>query len=133
MGSVFNQQGPFVMDKTAYIKYSRDGIVYYIREDIVPNIMRLERIESASNIHLMQYSDYVVNSNENKIIKCRYMLEDLIDAAVTARPIRRPGDMVADSVENLRDEMAKRSDDATVREILFKLNSCLYKQYPHHR
>ena len=121
------------MDKPTYIKYSRDGIVYYIREDIVPNIMRLERIESASNLHLMQYSDYVVNSNENKIIKCRYMLEDLIDAAVTARPIRRPGDMVADSVENLRDELIKRSDDTTVREILFKLNSCLYKQYPHHR
>ena len=121
------------MNKPDYVKYCRDGIVYYIREDIVPNIMRLERIESASNLHLMQYSDYVVDSNENKIVKWRYMLEDLIDAAVTARPIRRPGDMVADSVENLRDELIKRSDDATVREILFKLNSCLYKQYPHHR
>ncbi len=122
------------MDKTAYIKYSRDGIVYYIREDIVPNVTRLERIESVGNFHLMQYSDYVVNSNENKIVKCRYMLEDLIDAAVTARPIRRPGDMVADSVENLRDELTKRAEtDTTVHEILFKLNSCLYKQYPHHR
>lgn len=122
------------MDKANYIKYCRDGIAYYIREDIVPNIMRIERIEWQAQLHLLQYADFAVDTRENKIIKCRYMIEDLIEAAVNARPIQRSSDKVAESLGNLREELLKRAEtDTTVREIVFKINSCLFKEYPHKR
>lgn len=122
------------MNKPDYVKYCRDGIAYYIREDVVPNIMRIERIESIGNMQLMQYSDFVVNTLTNELVKCRYVMEDLIDMAFEVRKITRDSEMVTNSVQNLRNELLKRAEtDTTVREIVFKLNSCLYKEYPHKR
>lgn len=43
----------------------------------------------------------------------------------------QPDHKVVRSLLNLRDELYLRSNDALSNEIFFKINSCLYKEYPH--
>jgi hypothetical protein len=43
----------------------------------------------------------------------------------------QPHNKVVKSLLNLRDELYLRSNDASSDEIFFKINSCLYKEYPH--
>lgn len=43
---------------------------------------------------------------------------------------KQPNDKIVESLENLRDELAIHSDTRS-REIWFKINSCLYSEYPH--
>ena len=41
---------------------------------------------------------------------------------------------IVQSLMELRDELAERTSyDHTVREIVFKINSCLFDQYPVHK
>jgi len=39
-------------------------------------------------------------------------------------------DGVAASLWRLKNELSLRTDDITVREIFFKINSCLFSEYP---
>ena len=41
-----------------------------------------------------------------------------------------PYNSLVSSIKNLRDELMKQPD-ANVRVIAFKLNSCLFSEYPH--
>ena len=43
----------------------------------------------------------------------------------------QPDHKVVKSLLNLRNELYLRSKDASSNEIFFKINSCLYKEYPH--
>jgi hypothetical protein len=43
----------------------------------------------------------------------------------------QPDNKIVKSLLNLRDELYLRSNDASSAEIFFKINSCLYKEYPH--
>lgn len=45
----------------------------------------------------------------------------------------QPADKVVESLLRLRDELYKRPDDAIANEIFFKINSCLYGEYPHRK
>jgi hypothetical protein len=38
---------------------------------------------------------------------------------------------IVESLENLKEELRLRTNDVTVREIFFKINSCLFSEYPH--
>jgi len=38
---------------------------------------------------------------------------------------------IVESLENLKKELIYRQDNSVVREILFKINSCLFSEYPH--
>ena len=118
------------MFKENYVKYAVEDMIYYIREELWSSIDN-NGGEAARLLRLMQFSDFAINSRTNELIKCRYMLDDLLDHSLSVRPIQQDADQIADSVTNLRDELVRRQNDPTVREILFKLNSCLYKQYPH--
>lgn len=40
-------------------------------------------------------------------------------------------DEIINSLLNLREELAKHSDTRS-REVVFKINSCLFSKYPHH-
>ncbi len=48
--------------------------------------------------------------------------------------IKQPDAKIVASLEALKAELLKRDYDAdgTLREILFKINSCLFDQYPTH-
>jgi len=39
-------------------------------------------------------------------------------------------DQIVESLINLREELSKNSDTRS-REIMFKINSCLFSEYPH--
>jgi hypothetical protein len=60
-----------------YIKIVYDGMVYYI------NAIYKDDVTDAFGFRehrLAQFSDYIVNKNENKLIKCRSLIEHLIDS-----------------------------------------------------
>ena len=48
--------------------------------------------------------------------------------------IKQPDAKIVASLEELRTELLKRDYDAngTLREMIFKINSCLFDQYPVH-
>jgi hypothetical protein len=71
------------MNKLNYIKYSRKGVTYYVSEDVVSRIKEFEHIECMSHLRLLQFADFAVESNN--IIKSRYEVEDLLEAAVNVR------------------------------------------------
>lgn len=51
---------------------------------------------------------------------------------MTEKPLQ-PTDKIVMSLLNLRNEILENgTDDATRREYLFKINSCLYREYPTH-
>lgn len=46
----------------------------------------------------------------------------------------QPRESIVESLENLKKELEKRDDagrQVCPREIWFKINSCIYKKYPH--
>lgn len=47
--------------------------------------------------------------------------------------VKQPDIKIVESLENLKKELERRQEfDLTAREILFKINSCLFSKYPHH-
>ena len=47
--------------------------------------------------------------------------------------VKRPDAEIVASLEKLKKELERREkSDPTAREILFKINSCLFSKYPHH-
>jgi hypothetical protein len=46
--------------------------------------------------------------------------------------IKQPDSQIVSSLENLKQELLSKQENNTfAREILFKINSCLYSTYPH--
>ena len=54
--------------------------------------------------------------------------------AVYEGKTEQPAEKVVESLKNLKAEIVRRTekyDDPTLREMFFKINSCLYSEYPH--
>jgi hypothetical protein len=117
---------------TEYIRHNRDNLSYYIRPEVFEHVSEMLDLKTLSDFRITAISDFVVDTNTNTFVKSRYLLEDLLANAFNVVPVEQPSDTVVESVKNLRDELVNRAQhDTTAREFLFKLNSCLYKQYPH--
>ncbi len=118
-----------------YVKYIRDDIAYYINAELQLDIGPAEQFDRLIDRQLLQFSDYVCNLATNTLVKCRRSIDEAIEMGLDVTPVKQRAETVAQSVENLRDELIARSATGhlTVGEqtILFKLNSCLYKEYPH--
>jgi hypothetical protein len=116
---------------TDYVKYTRGKIAYYIREQLVALDVVGAELDRVSDISVMQISDFAVDLTKNEFIKCRYP----VDLAYDVKPVKVSADKIAQSVETLRDELIAREAAGRLtlgeQAVLFKLNSCLYKEYPH--
>jgi hypothetical protein len=47
------------------------------------------------------------------------------------RKVKQPDSKIVESLESLKEELASKQENCLVsREILFKINSCLFSEYP---
>ena len=65
-------------------KFKYSDTIYYIEDDIVPAVLQNilhndERFGGISRITMMQFATYVIDVNSNKLLKCRYSLEEVLD------------------------------------------------------
>jgi hypothetical protein len=69
--------------KPNYVKIKADGIVYWIRDTTVgiavAHATQHSITMTMSTMILTQYADFVVDSNTNKILKCRSNIEEMVD------------------------------------------------------
>lgn len=118
-----------------YMKYIRDDFAYYIDSELVPTVCPDGNFDIVPARKLLQFSAYVCDLAKNVLSKCRYPIDEALEMGLDVKWVKARSETIAQSVENLRDELIARSATGhlTVGEqtILFKLNSCLYKEYPH--
>lgn len=118
-----------------YIEYTRGTVAYYIRPDLLPKISADGDLDLVRTTRVMQFADYAVDTSTNQFVKCRPPLTDVVRQAHAVTRYVRPTPEVVQSLTNLRDELVGRhstghlSQEAQV--ILMKINSCLYRGYPH--
>ena len=53
-------------------------IVYYIRKETLPELSKA----NLSDLKLFRFSDFVVDTQDNTILKCRYSLVNVLDEFV---------------------------------------------------
>lgn len=120
---------------TKYVKYIRDDVAYYIDEELVPDVCPDGNFENVRSLKLLQFSAYACDIARNALVKCRYPIDEALETGLSVTPVKVSAEAVVRSVENLRNELiaCSATGHLTVGEqtILFKLNSCLYKEYPH--
>ena len=58
-----------------------NDIAYYIRTSLLDIVVKALITWPTSHRALVQYADYVVNTRENKFIKCRQLLTTVVDKA----------------------------------------------------
>ena len=79
-----------VGDYIAFMSYikgrspgSSDPLVFYIQAELY--YREVLASGSLTDMDLMRYADFVIDLNDNKIIKCRAALSDLVDAFITRK------------------------------------------------
>jgi len=58
-----------------YIKIRHENLAYYINIEHKKSL----DLNFSFNAKLMQLAEIVININTNKVLKCRYSLQDLLD------------------------------------------------------
>lgn len=65
------------------VKIVYKGIAYYMQdEQVSPAMSDFNRPPHIQSIKLTQHSDFVVDTVKNELVKCRYDLETVVDAAM---------------------------------------------------
>ena len=79
-----------VGDYIAFISYIKgralgtsEPLLFYIQADLY--YREVLASGSLSDMTMMQYADFVIDLRDNKIIKCRAVLSDLVDAFITRK------------------------------------------------
>lgn len=73
------------MMRKEYFKVMKNQKAYYIgaalKDKIVAELAALEpeRGEKWYELKLLQFSDFVIDTHTNQLVKCRYTLEDIFD------------------------------------------------------
>lgn len=70
------------MELKNYVKFKLCNHTFYVQANIIEMVGGVEAFMAKSNYEQVRLSDFVVNE-DNTLIKCRYMLEDLLDATLT--------------------------------------------------
>ncbi len=117
-----------------YVEFtSATGTTYYINPSVIPKLTKDGNLHECEAHQLLMFSDFVVN-DQNELVKCRYQLTDMLRKAFVVKRAKIDPQVVAQSLENLRDELLRRATtNPDVAEVVMKINSCLYRGYPHVR
>lgn len=70
---------PVRKEKTKYTKINKWGCSYYVRTELLAGLTKDLLGTHSSVLTMMQYSDFVVDGETNKMIKCRSIIEDVLD------------------------------------------------------